>query len=98
MAKNAVPYLNRFKSAATKRKTTKNWEGSDAAHFVFLVVLAWASGPIYTPKPLPPAAASAAEAPAPAIDFDGLHSQARQALDQLRQHQALRTLTVASAN
>jgi hypothetical protein len=63
-----------------------------------LIVLAWASGPIYAPKPLPPAPAATAEAPAPAIDFDQLHSQAREALDQLRQVQATHQLRVASAN
>ena len=63
-----------------------------------LIVLAWASGPIYVSKPLPPTAVPATQAAAPAIDFDGLHIQARQALDQLRQRQALRTMTVASVN
>ena len=63
-----------------------------------LIVLAWVSGPIYAPKPLPPAPASAptAEAAALAIDFDQLHNQAREALDQLRQRQAGRPMTVAS--
>jgi hypothetical protein len=64
-----------------------------------LIVLAWASGPIYVSKPLLPTAVPETPATqAPAIDFDGLHIQARQALDQLRQRQALRTMTVASVN
>jgi hypothetical protein len=66
-----------------------------------LLVLAWTSGPFFGPKPLPPSAATATPAvqpAAPTIDFDSLHSQARQALDQLRQRQAIRPITVASVN
>ena len=60
-----------------------------------LIVLAWASGPLYPPKPLPPA--PAIQSDTPAINFDRLHSQARDALDQLRQRNALRLMSVASA-
>ena len=66
-----------------------------------LLVLAWTSGPLFQPKPLPPIAPTAAPAVQPAahaIDFDGLHSQAREALDQLRLRQATRLMTVASVN
>lgn len=65
-----------------------------------LVVLAWASGPIYGPKTpvLSPEPASAAATKAPAVDFDQLHAQARDALAQLRQSQAARRMTVASAD
>ncbi len=68
-----------------------------------LIVLAWTSGPIYGPKPLPPAAAIQPVAPAvqsaaPAIDFDQLRSQAREALDQLRHAKPTRAMTVASVN
>ncbi len=68
------------------------------------LVLAWTSGPIFGPKaptlstPLAPVpAVEAVETMAPAVDFDALHSQARDALNQLRQSQAARLVTVASA-
>jgi hypothetical protein len=67
-----------------------------------LVVLAWTVGPFYGPKAptlsAPLAPTPAVETPAPAIDFDSLHTQAREALDQLRQAQAARRMTVASAS
>lgn len=65
-----------------------------------LVVLAWTSGPLFGPKTptLPLAPASAAETKAPAVDFDQLHAQARDALARLRQTQAARRMTVASAD
>ena len=63
-----------------------------------LLVLAWMSGPLFGPKPLPPITAPAVGTVAPAIDFDQLHIQAREALDQLRQAQAGHHMKVASAN
>lgn len=63
-----------------------------------LLVLAWTSGPLFGPKPLPPIATPAVKAIAPAIDFDQLHVQAREALDRLSQAQADRHLKVASVN
>jgi len=62
-----------------------------------LLVLAWTSGPMFQPKPLPPIATTAVQPAAHAIDFDSLHIQAREALNQLRQRQASR-MTVASIN
>jgi hypothetical protein len=38
------------------------------------------------------------EIDAPSVDFDNLHSQARDALNELRQSQAAHPVTVASAN
>lgn len=71
------------------------------------VVLAWSSGPLFGPKaptlseplaPLPALETSAMEIDAPSVDFDNLHSQARDALNELRQSQAAHPVTVASAN
>lgn len=71
------------------------------------LVLAWTSGPFFGPKaptlsgplaPLPAVETSALETVAPSVDFDNLHSQARDALNRLRQSQAHRTVTVASAS
>ncbi len=67
-----------------------------------LVVLAWSFGPLFGPKAptlsAPPAPVPAVETSAPPVDFDNLHSQARDALDRLRQSQAARSMAVASAS
>ncbi len=67
-----------------------------------LVVLAWSFGPFYGPKSptlsAPQAPAPAVETATPTIDFDNLHAQARDALNQLRQSQAAQRMAVASAN
>jgi len=71
------------------------------------VVLAWTSGPIFGPKaptlseplaPLPVVETQTVATEAPSVDFDNLHSQARDALNQLQQSQAARRLTVASVS
>lgn len=71
------------------------------------VVLAWSSGPFFGPKaptlsgpltPLPAVETQALAVEAPSVDFDHLHIQARDALNQLRQSQAARLVTVASAS
>ena len=71
------------------------------------VVLAWTSGPFYGPRtptlsgplaPLPAMERPAVETVAPSVDFDSLHGQAREALNRLRQSQAARLVTVASAD
>jgi len=67
-----------------------------------LLVLAWTSGPLFGPKaptlsgPLTPAPAD--QTVASPVDFDSLHIQAREALDQLRQAQAAHQLAMASTN
>lgn len=70
------------------------------------VVLAWTSGPFFGPKgptlseplaPLPAVEIQALATEAPSVDFDNLHSQARDALNQLRQSQAARPVTLAYA-
>ena len=67
-----------------------------------LLVLAWGFGPLFGPEaptlsaPLTPV--PAVETAAPSVDFDNLHSQARDALNQLRQSQADRRVAVASAS
>ncbi len=71
------------------------------------VVLAWTSGPIFGPKaptlsepltPVPAVETQAVEVQARSVDFDNLHSQARDALNRLQQSQAARRVTVASVN
>ena len=70
------------------------------------VVLAWTSGPFFGPKaptlsgpltPVPAVQTRAVEIEAPTVDFDSLHSQAREALNQLRQSQAARRVAMVSA-
>lgn len=56
-----------------------------------LVILAWTSGPFFgskAPTLSPPLApVPAVGTAAPDVDFDSLHNQAREALDNLRQAQ-----------
>lgn len=65
-----------------------------------LVVLAWTAGPFFGPKAptlsVAPQPAPAVETVAPAVDFDNLRAQARDALTQLRQAQAAQGMAVVS--
>jgi hypothetical protein len=71
------------------------------------VVLAWSSGPFFGSQaptlsgpltPVPAVDTRAVAVETPSVDFDHLHILARDALNQLRQSQASRPVTVASAN
>ena len=59
-----------------------------------LVVLAWTCGPLFGPKS---PTLSLPREPAPSVDFDHLHAQARGALAKLRQSQAAHRVALADA-